>query len=232
MIKIIQRHCNFSTQSANKPRPEWFSREKIFDHFLSTLDDRVDFLAFHDSGNGRIEDHFLNYKDVNKISMQGGNDAKAFLNLLQYLKDLKLDSNDIVYLVEDDYLHKPGWIDVMLDGFESINVDYLTLYDHPDKYFADGYQNLTSKVIATNLTHWRTTPSTTNTYAFKYGTFLEHYDIHVEFCDMELKYTRDHDKFVKLWNLGSNLVSSIPGYSTHVELPFLSPTVNWEEVLK
>lgn len=232
MIHIFQRHCNFSSQSANKPRPDWFDREKIFDHFIKTLDSRTQYLAFHDSGNGSIEDHFLSTKKVENVSIEGGNDAKAFQNLLYYVYDLELDDEDIVYFVEDDYLHTPGWIDVMLDGFENIDTDYMTLYDHPDKYYAPGYQALTSKVIATKSCHWRTTPSTTNTYAFRYKTFLKHFDIHMEFCDMELKYTRDHDKFVKLWNEGSNLISSVPGYSTHVELPFLSPVVDWKRILE
>ncbi len=73
MIRIFQRHCNFSSNSHNKPRPEWFDREKIFDSLISTLDERVDYTAFHDSGNGGIEDHFLKNKDVNKVSQKGGN---------------------------------------------------------------------------------------------------------------------------------------------------------------
>jgi hypothetical protein len=49
-------------------RPKWFDREKLFDSFISTLDERVEYTAYHDSGNGQIEDHFLNKKDVKKIS--------------------------------------------------------------------------------------------------------------------------------------------------------------------
>ena len=120
MIRAFQRHCNFSSQSANKPRPEWFNREKIFDSFLSTLDDRVDYTAFHDSGNGSIEDHFLNNKEVNKITKFGGNDAQSFLNLLNYVVEQDYNADDIIYFVEDDYLHKEGWIDILLEGFDKI----------------------------------------------------------------------------------------------------------------
>ena len=59
MIRIFQRHCNFSSNSANKERPEWFDREKIFDSLINTLDNRVEYTAFHDCGNGDIKDHFL-----------------------------------------------------------------------------------------------------------------------------------------------------------------------------
>ena len=70
-IRAFQLHCNFSELSQNKPRPDWFNREKIFDLFISTLDERVDYTAFHDSGNGEIEDHFLSNKNVKKISQKG-----------------------------------------------------------------------------------------------------------------------------------------------------------------
>ena len=141
-IRIFQRHCNFSTQSAHKPRPTWFNREKIFDLFISTLDERVDYIAFHDSGNGSIEEHFLQNKNVNKVSVLGGNDAQSFLNVLNYVVEQKYDDNDIIYFLEDDYLHKAGWIDIMLEGFEYIGADYYTLYDHPDKYYLQIYESL------------------------------------------------------------------------------------------
>ena len=228
MIRIFQRHCNFSTNSEHKPRPEWFDREKIFDSFISTLDSRVEYTAFHDSGNGEIKDHFLNKKQVNIISKHGGNDAQSFLNLLNYVDEQNYEDDDIIYFLEDDYLHLKGWIDILLEGFEYIGADYYTLYDHPDKYYLPMYEELTSKIIATPSIHWRTVPSTTNTYACKYSTLKKHFDIHVKYCDLLEKWTKDHNKFLNLWEIGSNIVSCIPGYSTHVEDNMLSPTINWK----
>lgn len=231
MIRIFQRHCNFFPNSEPKPRPEWFDREKIFDSFISTLDKRVEYIAFHDCGNGDIQDHFLYNKDVKKISILGGSDAKSFLNILNYIKDQNYSKNDIIYFVEDDYLHREGWIDVLLEGFEYIGADYYTLYDHPDKYWLPMYENLTSKVIATPSVHWRTTPSTTNTYACTMDTLNKHFNTHIKYCLPEHTHGGyDHTKFTKLWEMGSNLVSCIPGYSTHVENNMLSPTINWSKI--
>ena len=230
MIRLFQRHCNFSTNSENKTRPQWFNKEKIFDSFLKTLDDRVDYTAFHDSGNGDIKDHFLNNKDIKKLSIKCGNDAESFLKLLNYIKEQNYNDSDIIYLLEDDYIHKPGWVDILLEGFNMINADYYTLYDHPDKYSLPMYDNLQSKIIATDNVHWRTTPSTTNTYACRYKTLIEHFDIHVKYCDLIGKCTRDHDKFTELWNSNSNLISCIPGYSAHVESDMLSPTIKWSKI--
>lgn len=230
MIRIFQRHCNFSIQSAHKPRPTWFDREKIFDSFISTLDERVDYTAFHDSGNGSIEEHFLQNKNVNKVSMLGGSDSQSFLNILNYIMKQNYDDNDIIYFLEDDYLHRAGWVDIMLEGFEYIGADYYTLYDHPDKYYLQMYESLQSKIIVTPSIHWRTTPSTTNTYACKFETLKKHLDIHIQYCDLVEKWVKDHDKFTHLWKIGSNLISCMPGYSTHVEGNMLSPIINWETV--
>jgi glycosyltransferase involved in cell wall biosynthesis len=230
MIRVFQRHCNFSSNSHNKPRPDWFDREKIFDSFMLTLDERVDYTAFHDSGNGEIEDHFLNNKDINKISQRGGNDSQSFLNVLNHIIKQDYNDEDIIYLLEDDYLHKPGWVDILIEGFEYIGADYYTLYDHPDKYYLPMYESLQSKIIATPSAHWRTTPSTTNTYACKFKTLKEHFDIHIQYCDLVDKWVKDHDKFTHLWNMGSNLISCIPGYSSHVEGNMLSPTIDWSQI--
>ena len=230
MVRIFQRHCNFSSNSHNKPRPEWFDREGIFDLFIKTLDERVEYTAFHDCGNGDIKDHFLVNKKVNKISVFGGNDAQSFLNLLNHVHAQNYPDNDIIYFVEDDYLHKEGWVDILLEGFKYIGADYYTLYDHPDKYFLPMYENLTSKIIVTPSVHWRTIPSTTNTYACRFSTLKKHFDIHVKYCDLVEKWTKDHDKFTQLWSEGSNLVSCIPGYSSHIESNMLSPTINWSKI--
>ena len=39
----------------------------------------------------------------------------------------------ILFLLEDDFLHKPGSKKLLLEGLLNYN-GYITLYDHPDKY--------------------------------------------------------------------------------------------------
>lgn len=230
MIRIFQMHCNFSTLSQSKPRPSWFNREKIFDNLQNTLNNKVKYTAFHDSGNGEISEHFLNSKDVNKISVKGGNGALAFLNLLNYVKSQNYDNDDIIYFLEDDYLHREGWVEILLEGFKYINAGYYTLYDHPNKYWPNMWEKYPSYLITTPSTHWRTVVSTTNTFACKFKTLKNHFDIHVKHCDLNDKWVKDHEKFTELWNIGSNLVSCIPGYSTHVEGNMLSPIIKWEDI--
>lgn len=230
MVRIFNLHCNSSKLSVNKLRPEWFNREKIFDSLMLTLDERVEYTAFHDSGNGKIENHFLNKKNVNKVSKNGGNGAQSFLNLLDYVMDQNYHDDDIIYFIEDDYIHKQGWVDILIDGFKYIEADYYTLYDHPNKYYPELIDKFPTHLFVTPTSHWRTTVSTTNTFACKVKTLKKHYNIHIQYCDLEAKWVKDHDKFTHLWSIGSNLLSCIPGYSSHVEENMLSPTIDWSKI--
>ena len=230
MIHIYQRHCNVSANSVGKSRPDWFSRENCFANLLKTTSKHKDVEITIMFDGEPSNDHFINkYSSSysNLVTKKGGDDAKSFLNVVNYVAEQNHSEDDIVYFLEDDYMHTNNWVDIMLEGFDSMSVDYITLYDHNDKYFLSMYEGLESTILVTPSTHWRTTPSTTNTYACKFSTFQKHLDIHKEYCDLDRGFCDDHNKFTRLWKEGSNLISSIPGCSTHVETEYLSPVVNW-----
>ena len=117
----------------------------------------------------------------------------------------------------------------MLEGFSLPDIDYLTLYDHPDKYTA-AYEKLSSKLYRTKSCHWRTTPSTTNTYAMRWSTLRSHLSIHRQYSK-DVKISKDHAKFCELKKLGATLISCIPGYSSHIESNNESPCIDWEKQL-
>jgi hypothetical protein len=148
--------------------------------------------------------------------------------LIEYVKNLELKPNTLIYFVEDDYVHRKGWVDALFEVFE-LPIDYATLYDHSDKYKA--YPKLFSKIFVSPFCHWRTTPSTTNTYAMRVSTFQEDFYIHRRFS-LARKVTADHDKFCFLGKLGRVLVSPMPGWSTHADPEHLSPCIDWEPYFK
>jgi hypothetical protein len=88
-------------------------------------------------------------------------------------------TDDYVYLLEDDYLHLPGSKKVLLEGLEI--ADYVTLYDHPDKYKLDGnggnpfnFKRLQkTRLYLTASTHWRECNSTTMTFSCKVQMLIE-----------------------------------------------------------
>lgn len=214
-IQIFVRHCVFSSVSAHKKRPPGFSRQSCHQNLLDTLDSRASVTYFFDAA--KEGEHFIQKEP--HIEIREGTEAGSFLRLLDHVEKLQLHPDTVIYFLEDDYYHKPGWIDVLFEGF-TLPADYVTLYDHRDKYLS--YPKLTSQIYLTPSCHWRTTSSTTNTFATRYRTLMQDLHIHRRFSEKRA-ITADHEKFCTLGRKGAKLISSIPGYSTHAEPEYLSP---------
>jgi len=227
---IISRHCAFSTVSASKARPSWFSRKACRRSVLRTDDSKILFIDYYDENRGPVESHFLSElpKPSNHklIIANHGEEAAAFLGVLGVA--LSLEGNPTVYIVEDDYLHYGKCMDAVEAGL-STGASYVTLYDHADKY--RDYAGLKSEILIAGGLHWRTTPSTTNTFAFKLDTLRKDEKIHRKHST-GVSITTDHNKFLELWQGGSSLISCIPAMSTHCEPAYLSPNVDWQAVSK
>jgi hypothetical protein len=150
---------------------------------------------------------------------------------------LKYKDNDIVYFLENDYLHRPGAAKVLLEGFK-LGADYVTLYDHPDKFLPaykggnplveDGGE--ATKVLLSESTHWKFTNSTTMTFASTINNIARDESILRDYTKGQ--YPEDFKMFIALRYVESSLISPIPGYSTHGETQWLSPLIDWEEIAK
>ena len=140
---------------------------------------------------------------------------------------VRLHPADIYYFVEDDPLHLPDQKSYLNAGLQ--NFDFVSLYDHPDKYQSQCYSGLQRQVFATPFGHFSSAPSTVMTFACKAETLHLARDIllHPAYTGKELKAPRDHHMFVSLAEAGFVLGTAIPGRSTHCERELLSPYVDW-----
>jgi hypothetical protein len=228
------------TPDTNKPltgsssRPEWFNKEAVFRSVYETADETVTFLILFD---GDTKNHWINKYKVNVLKMKAGNGDLSFAVQIEMLKKLPLNDNDIVYILEDDYIHIKNWPNILREGLGKLQpsykkFDYVTLYDHPDKYILSDdnlkfrYFELNSSICITKSCHWRTIPNTTNTFAAEYKTLIKDYDIHMKHKNM------DDTKFIHLRFEGRTIGSCIPGYSTHCQKYFLTPFIDWAEEIK
>jgi len=249
-IEIFIRHCNQSANSVGKQRPDWFSRKKCWENLLNTTNHQLANITI--CFDGKIdENHFLlgelyekYYEKINYNFVQlygGGDDARSFLNMLNYVKKQDLEDETIIYLLEDDYLHKPNFCEILIELWEHMNVDYATLYDAPDKYIPpskggnpfigeDGAE--VTKLYLGRECHFKLCFSTTMTFAAKRTTLERDYNIIKQYTSG----THPHDfpMFSKLTKeLGYSMMCPIPGYSTHGETAWLGPLVDWRhETLK
>ncbi len=230
MIYVYLRHCFYSKiqESPGKQRPEWWDKEKVFQNFKNTLNpETTNYTIIYDEHYGKIENTFLSQEKNARIINCGG-EAKSFLETLKYIQTQNYNANDIIYFLEDDYVHRPNWDQILMEGFD-LGADYVTLYDHGDKYM-EFYSEFRTKILHSKSSHWMATPSTTNTFAMKYSTLIKDFSIHTKYS-MNTEPTLDHQKFLKLAQNGRVLISPIPGYSTHCQEDLLSPCIDWKTYL-
>lgn len=230
-VEVFSRHCIFSSISQHKKRPPFFSRKACYLNLLETFDAALANLTFFLDDTSPKRDHFLREQSLYPvIEIQEGSEAGSFLRLLDHVSQLDLHPETILYFVEDDYIHRPSWLNILLEGFQVPSAEYVTLYDHRDKYFA--YPKLSSQIFVSPSCHWRSIPSTTHTFAMRFKTLLRDLPIHRKFSQGRA-ISLDHDKFVFLQKKRKTLlISALPGWSTHAEPDFASPCIDWEIYLK
>ena len=142
---------------------------------------------------------------------------------------LNFQDSEIVYFVENDYIHLDNSAQVLLEGF-GLGADFVTLYDHLDKYF-DGPNPYVqqggedTKVFLSKSCHWKLTNSTTMTFASKVNTIRKYEYVFRDHTNTSLP--KDFNMWIALRELGLSLVSPIPSYSTHGDLPTLAPLFDW-----
>jgi hypothetical protein len=233
-IEVFLRHCYYSKlqELPDRTRPKWFNKIKVFENFKKTLNPKlVNYTIVYDEFYGKIDKTFLaNEEGVEIINC--GSECDSFLSTLDIIQSRNFDEETIIYFLEDDYLHCPGWCDIMLEGF-NLNSHYLTLYDF-DFFIASGYL---CEIFATPNSHWRAVPATTNTFACRYKTLLEDLEVHQKYSINGVKeeegfhFSKDYDKFWELQKQKRYLISPMPGWSTHCDLNHLSPVINWEKII-
>lgn len=239
-ISIYYRHVHIKADNAsrdpNKIRPEWFSHENCFRNLLDTvksdkLSYRVKITIVYDGVlDDFTADFMANYYADQSLGLniqfiKGGSDLNSFLITLGLAKSTKRDDQDLVYFLENDYLHQYGWVTKIFELFESgFQADYVSLYDHRDKYHYPMYQDLTAKIVYSQSHHWRTSPSSCASFMLMQKTLDQDYEI------LSSGLT-DYYFFSKLiGEKGRILLTPLPGLATHSMQGYLSPTIDWHQI--
>ena len=229
-IQIVVRMCDGTSNTAL--RPVGFEKEKCFQNLLTTKDEMTNVTVFFD---GNPKNHFVSKYSVPIVEFSdGGSDAKSMRGLVQYLIQQQYDPETILYIVEDDFYHRPGWPSILREAFSGtmqpslLQPTYVTLYVHLDKYDHPMYTRLLSMIGITKSIHWRTVPSTVNTCAMLFKSFQEDFDVFYKYTCIDDTYAYDNDKYLELGReRGRIIMSCIPGYSTHMQTNVLAPCVDW-----
>lgn len=227
-MKLIYR---ISDSGYNKVKPDFITNEICLKNFVDVFLPN-DFTIIADNISENTKKMILKYVPKKCIQhVKVGHGAGTFNLAL----DLALTYNDdeIVYFIENDYLHTSDAKKILEEGFD-IGASFVSLYDHPDKYLApdrggnpycDGGAEDT-RVYLTNNSHWKITNSTTMTFAAKVKTLKENEKILRDFTNET--HPHDFQMFLKLRENNKLLITPIPGRSTHGETAWLSPLIKWK----
>jgi len=250
----------FSGLRSNPDRPKWFSPEKVFVNLLKSLNPNIcgltvcferkedfdtHFLKKYNSGSFKLE--FIDTKNVKREVFfdepLSHSVAAASEIIIRDIECGKIKSSDLIYILEEDYLHLPNWAEITLDLFNHFigDNDYVCLYDHNDKYLFRQtdetinkynlekhwgmYRDLKSEIIASNARHWRSLPNCGLSMIMPPHLFLRDKELWLKgYSDCEIGHQLNTKHQTKFW-------APMPSISTHCINPFVAPLVDWEKVI-
>ena len=179
----------------------------------------------------------LNYsKYQNKISKQKNKETFANLaSLLQSFEIGKDSEEDLIYFIEDDYLHFEPMLEEMVASYEriasQINKDiFMCPTDYPYLYM----DNIKTNVLIGNKRHWRTVDKTLCTFMTTKNLLDKYWDNFYKNC------LNRHDPFEKYLNeiyskeICISPIKSLSLHLTNINSSYgLSPLIDykklWEE---
>ena len=232
-INIIYR---ISDNGYNKIKPDYITNENCLKNAIKVfpLDEYV-WTIICDNTSYETNIMIGKYIPINNCMFCNiGNGAGTFNLALDIA--LKLNDDEIVYFIENDYIHKSNSGEILKDGFKYFPNQFISLYDHPDKYISpsDGGNPYCeggaedTRVYLTDLCHWKITNSTTMTFASKISTLKRNEELLRK--NTIGTHPNDFQMFIELRNKGEILLTPIPGFCTHGETAWLSPLTDWENI--
>jgi hypothetical protein len=180
----------------------------------------------------------------NLIELPNVSVANSFIAALQ--ETTRCSPSDLVYFAEDDYLYLPDALVKLVECYQEIQSDYITLFDDPLRYklSEDVLPDLPVSdhmLYVSRSHHWRCIESTTHTFGGRAQTIWEDMEILSTHLLQRVKdkyYIADRESWRHLQRLGAyaysgkarKLVGAIPSLATHCEITALSPTIDWSRV--
>ena len=178
-------------------------------------------------------DNFNQIKTINKNNSIIENNMKATMSSIHQSFDIaKSECDDLIYFVEDDYIHKKESIFEMLSSYEKISSEinkeiFICPVDYP--YLYKKLEN--SKIFIGNKYHWRSVNESLLTFLTSKSLINKYWD------DLMVMSENEHSPFEtplhKIFEkeLCISPIPSLAMHCTNVNSIFgLSPNINWSKV--
>jgi len=209
------------------------TRKKFLTNFINVFGTDNLYLVADNCEENTIQ--YLSTKVTNDIEITNLGNTKSFKHVVYKAIDESESDDQIVYLVEDDYVHAPNSEKYIRDGLET--ADYISLYDSLDKYFGsnnplihDGGED--TLITIGKLSHYKRTNATTCSFSTRIKTLKEDLPIIKYYCPDDAPHPMDYLMFrFLITQKHRTLVCPIPGKASHWGLE-LSPFTDWISIIK
>ena len=231
-MKIYYR---ISDSGYNKVKPEYVNNENCLRNFCNVFFDYIyDINILADNCSDDTISMIKKYIDpinIEKVSI--GHGAGTFNLVLD--KALKLDDSEIVYFVENDYIHVNGSPKIIEDMI-NLGETFATLYLHPDKFIppaqggnpeVDEGGGYLTRIYRGKTQLYGMFNSTTMTFASRVSTLRKTETILRKHTSGT--HPNDFLMFLELREKGYPLICPLNAFSTHGETMWLSPLPNVEK---
>lgn len=151
-------------------------------------------------------------------------------------------ARELIYFVEDDYLHTPSAIQEMLEAHalfkEKLGGQEVALhpYDDPKNYWSIIFSHENCRVVYGTKRHWRTNTHTTNTCWTEVGTLRRNWELFELLARYSsTPYGQAHHIFEastinKIWQEQVSLFTPIPSLALHLQYEeHKDPYLDWQE---
>ena len=136
--------------------------------------------------NLEFEKYKLNINNINEENKKVTENQKSNMSNIHQSLNLAKDEEDLIYFVEDDYIHKENAIEEMLFTYEKLSTflnselflcpsDYPYLYNQPGK----------TNIFIGNKIHWRRIDQTLCTFLTSSKMINKYYDKLTTMCKFE-----------------------------------------------
>lgn len=173
------------------------------------------------------------------IALPGIGNSPSFRRCVE--SALALRDEAIAYFAEDDYLYLEPALERMMAVFDTVPAaDYVTLYDHLDRYTRrDDARGGMSRIAVAGGQHWRTVESTCMTFGARVRRLRsDRWVLRLGTAPKQ----RPKDRL--MWRLlqGQHLfrwkfpkrmlLGPVPSLASHMDTASLAPVVDWEAVAR
>jgi len=150
------------------------------------------------------------------------------------------DAREVIYFVEDDYLHTPSAIQEMLEAHALFKEKFdgqevaLHPYDDPKNYWGIIFSRENCRVVYGTKRHWRTNTHTTNTCWLETEVLQRNWELFELLARYSsTPYGREHhiheaSTINKIWREQVSLFTPIPSLALHLQYEeHIDPYLDW-----